>query len=334
MRAAAIVLVTVLFSWVGGSRAAPPSTPFSPFTPTDTVKCRIAGCDGPLLRQFEQYNDIPFKALEHDRQAKKWDKEFARKESAKLIEALSVPCELADAEQAGGGKVKADGHLIQVNVFEASCRSGTGYFLVSQPPLKSVAISCFTAEAARAADVAKGVAPDGFTCELPNQRDPRLMAASIVQNTGNSCAAKDYRWVGVSNQTGAEFSEVACQDGQGYVIEVPAAGPAEQLTVVGCQEAVKQGILCSLTAVTKPVTLQTLRAAIKDHPLNCEPTQIRYVGRETEGRRYVVELQCPQLPGGLVAFIPLGDNPKPFETKDCSTAAAQAAVQCTLTAKQ
>jgi hypothetical protein len=51
------------------------------------------------------------------------------------------------------------------------------------------------------------------------------------------------------------------------------------------------------------------------------------------GQRYVVEVQCPQQPQGLVAFIPLQDAPKPFETIDCSAAAARS-IQCKLTASQ
>jgi len=156
----------------------------------------------------------------------------------------------------------------------------------------------------------------------------------VLRQAGTACDVREYRWIGVSYKTGTEFSEVTCQDGQGYVLELPGINTSQQLAIVGCQDAVKEGILCTLTQVTKPVTLQTLREAIKDHPVGCEPAQIRYMGRETQGRRYVVELQCADKPNGLVAFIPLGDNLKPFETLDCPTAAAQAAVKCTLTAQQ
>jgi hypothetical protein len=345
MRSATITLacaVVALLGWAGiacAQKSTGPGAGYSPFTPSTSGGCGpqagsgSPACDTALMKQWEYYRDVPFQLGEHAHQGKEWDKEFARKESQKIIEALSLPCELADAERAGGGKIQVDGRLLDVKVYEAACRSGTGYFLVSQPPQKSLAISCFAAEAARAGDVAQGVKPDDFTCTLTGHQDVKTMAASVLNGAGTICDVSDYRWVGVSSVNGTEYSEVACAAGEGYVLEVPQVGPTAQVSVVGCQDAVKEGIKCTLTAVTMPVTLQTFRDVLKDHAVDCEPAQIRYIGRETKGRRYVVELQCPQQPAGLVAFIPLEGNPKPFETLDCSAALARA-VQCKLTAKQ
>jgi hypothetical protein len=282
--------------------------------------------------QYTLFRDEAFHLRERAREAQKWDRELAMKASEKLIQALSVPCELTDAEHAGGGKVKADGKMLEVNVFEVACRAGTGYFLVSQPPQKSLAISCFAADAARATDLAQGRNPDEFDCELSG-RGVKMIAASVLKVAGTACDVRDYRWMGISTTNGTEYSEVACAGGQGYVLEIPKTGPTEQVAVVGCQEAVKEGVKCSLTAVTMPVTLETFRDALKEHAIDCAPAQMRYIGRETQGRRYVVELQCPQQPKGLVAFIPLEGNTKPFETLDCATAATRA-VKCMLTAKQ
>lgn len=325
----------VLLGWAGNSYAQK-STAGSPFTPNGGVCGTTPGspsCDSVLMQQRTLYSDVLPHLKEHARRAKEWDKEFARKESQKLIDSLSVPCELADAERAGGGKIQVNGHLTEVTVYEAACRSGTGYFLVSQPPEKSLAVSCFAAEAARATDEAHGDNDDGFTCTLSGYKDAKTMAGVVLKGVGTACDVSDYRWVGVGSLNGTEYSEVSCAGGPGYVLEVPKTGQATQLSVVGCQDAVKEGIKCALTAVNMPVTLQTFRDAIKDHAIACDPAEIRYIGRETQGRRYVVELQCPQQPKGLVAFIPLQDNPKPFETLDCSAAAARS-VQCKLTAKQ
>jgi hypothetical protein len=337
MRSATITLacvVVVLLGWAGTVYAQKGGGLVgSPFTPSILSCGPMAGCDTALMKQWELYRDVQFHVNEHVRRGKEWDKEFARKESERLINELSLPCELVDAERTGGGRIRIDGRMLDVRVYESACRSGTGYFLVSQPPQKSLAISCFAAEAARAADAAQGVKPDEFTCALSDHNDVKTMAASVLKGVGTACDVRDYNWVGVSYVNGTEYSEVACADGQGYVLEVPKTGLDAQISVVGCQEAVKQGVKCTLTAVTMPVTLQTFRDAIRDHAVDCEPAQIRYVGRETQGRRYVVELQCPQQPKGLVAFIPLEGNPKPFETLDCSAAVARA-VQCTLTAKQ
>jgi len=346
MRPATTLLIwagLVLLGWGGSVLAAgpapgapPPASPPPGPNPSPFSNGCMPGnpaCDPPYLRQWESYRDVPFHLEQHVREAKKRDQEYAKKESQKIIEDLSLPCELSDAERAGGGRVKVDGRMLDVTVYEASCRAGTGYFLVSQPPQKSLAISCFAAEARHASDVARGVTPDQFTCTLSGYKDAAAMAASVLKEAGTACDVSHYRWVGVSNKTEAEYSEVACADGQGYVLEIPRTGLATQLSIVNCQDAVKEGVKCNLTAVTMPVTLDTLREAVKEHAPDCAPAQLRYIGRETQGRRYVVELQCPQQPKGVVAFIPLEGNPKPFETVDCSAAAARA-IQCKLTAKQ
>src|ERR1700722_16799911 len=165
MRSAAIVLAFAgfaLLGWVGSISAGVPTTQGSPgqFTPSSTGTCftltvGMPACDSSLMRQRELYGDVLFHAGERPRRSKESDKETALKESQKIIDALSVPCELVDAEHAGGGRVQVNGSLLDVQVFEAACRSGTGYFLVSQPPQKSLAISCFAADAAHTADMAQ-----------------------------------------------------------------------------------------------------------------------------------------------------------------------------------
>jgi len=321
MQSATIVLASAgiaLLGWVGPL--------YAQTAPSGGTNNGCQGpCDSPQLQQFSWGRDLSHVG-ESLREAKEWDKTAAKAESAKLVATLSLPCELADAQRVGGDK--------DVKVYEAACRSGTGYFLVSQPPpKKAMAISCFAAEADRAAEIAQGAKPSAFSCKLTGATDVKAMAAAVVKGASLACEVSDYRWMGVSSTTGTEYSEVACTGGHGYVLEVPKAGKVTQVALVDCQEAIKSGIKCSLTAVTMPITLQTFRDAIKEHAVDCTPAQVRYIGRESLGQRYVVEVQCPQHPSGLVAFIPLQDNPKPFETIDCSAAAARS-IQCTLTAKQ
>jgi hypothetical protein len=322
----------VLYAQKGGTAPGPqpsPSTSNSSFYSCGSSTI----CGGALMRQWQGLHEVPFHLEQHVRKSKEWDKETALKESRKLIEALSLPCELSDAERSGGGKVKVSDKMLDVSVYEVACSSGSGYFLVSQPPENSLAVSCFAADAVRAQDIANGVKPDEFYCTLPGNKDVKTMAASMLQGAGTTCDVSNYRWVGTSTIDGKEYSEVGCSDGAGYILEVPKTGRTAQVSVVGCQDAVKEGVKCTLTAVTMPVTLQTFRDAISEHAVDCTPAQIRYVGRETKGRRYVVELQCPQQPNGLVAFVPLEGNPKPFEALDCPAAVARA-VKCTLSAKQ
>jgi hypothetical protein len=93
-----------------------------------------------------------------------------------------------------------------------------------------------------------------------------------------------------------------------------------------------EGISRAAAPVAVPVTMRTFREAFKENGVMCEPTELRLIGRETVGKRYVVDIQCPDKQDGLVAFIPLEGNTKKFETLDCS-AAIERHVVCALEPK-
>jgi hypothetical protein len=138
----------------------------------------------------------------------------------------------------------------------------------------------------------------------------------------------NFRWFGFSASSQTEYSEVACADGKGYLLKMPRIGAT--VSVLSCQEAAQQGLKCRLTEggrVAAAATMQTFREALKQNGVRCEPTQMRTIGRESVDKRYVVEVQCPEQPNGLVAFIPLEGNTHPFETIDCP-AAVERQIQC------
>src|SRR5690242_6680372 len=117
------------------------------------------GLNGSLSRSdLEKLNG------DHDKHGKSLAPAEAKEQSAKLLAALSLPCEISDAQLVVSGTRKIDGKEIPVKVFEVACAQSMGYVLEtlahgsagqgpSEPP---VAISCLHAEEARASDVAKG----------------------------------------------------------------------------------------------------------------------------------------------------------------------------------
>jgi hypothetical protein len=258
----------------------------------------------------------------------------AKSEGGKLISALPLACDVTDAELIGRGKIKVDGKSFDVNAYEVACAKGMGYLLEAQGPLKPIAISCFAADAARAADLAQGN-NSNFTCQLAANKDLNAMAATLLTNAGAICAVSHVRWFGLNAASQTEYTEVACGDGKGYLLKTLRTSSTEQLSAMSCQEAAKQGLQCHLTdggPVPVPVTMQTYRDALKRNGVKCEPTNMRVVGRETIDKRYVVEVQCPEQPNGLVAFIPLEGNANEFETLDC-IAAVERQITCKFTPK-
>lgn len=258
---------------------------------------------------------------------------LAKAESGTLVGALGLPCEITDAESIGRGHVTEGGKAIEAKLYEVACRNGTGYLLQSggQSP---VATSCFAADATHAADLAEGRKSDLY-CQLPANKDIKAMAGGLMSAVGTPCAIKGVRWFGLSTSREIDYTEVSCDDGRGYLLKVPRTSASGQLSAIGCRDAAARGLKCHLTdggPVSTPVSMQAFRDALKHNGVDCEPSQMRVVGRESVDRRYVVEVQCSERPAGLVAFIPLDDNVNKFEAVDCP-AALDRGVTCQFASK-
>jgi hypothetical protein len=256
----------------------------------------------------------------------------AKVETTQLARSINLACDITDAELVGGGKIKQDGKLVDLKLYEISCGGGMGYFLESREPQSPIAISCFAADATHAADTERGVKSD-FFCQLPANKDVKVMAASLMTVAGTACTVDKIRWFGVTDSGRTEYSEVACADDKGYFLKIARADPTAQTTVLSCQEAAQRGLKCRLTdggPVAASMSKQALLDAVKRNGVECEPAQMRIIGRESESKRYVVELQCPQQPKGLIAFVPLEGNTNKFEALDCR-AAAREDIPCQLT---
>lgn len=257
----------------------------------------------------------------------------AREESAKLINALQISCEVSDAKLvvAGTRRPASGGKEIETRVYEAACSAGMGYLLETQGAEMPVGISCLDAELARATDVAKGREP-GFFCKLPANKDVHAMLTSLIaSNAGASCAVRDVKLFGRSESTHSEYSEVACEDGKGFLVRTALPGSQAKTLVTSCSDAAKEGIKCKLTdsgPVETPVTTDSFKSALAQHSVSCPIDQLRMIGQEDHLKRYVVEYRCAGQPVSRVAFIPLQGNDNPYESVDCKEAAAEHQVTC------
>jgi hypothetical protein len=255
----------------------------------------------------------------------------AKAESAKLAASLRLACEMSNARLvvAGTRKSPSGGKEIETRVYEVSCNGGMGYLLETQGTEAPIGISCLSAEEARAADVAKGKEP-GFFCKLPENRDVNAAVASLIAAGGATCVVHDLKLFGRSESTQSEYSEVACEDGTGFLLRTPLPGSQAKVTVTNCADAAKQGIKCRLTnsgPVEVPVTLDTFKTALAEHGVPCKIEQIRMIGQEDHLKRYVVEYRCADQ-AARVAFLPLPGNSNPYESIDCAAAAADHQVTC------
>jgi len=296
---------------------------------TAPIPTSASGLGRPLALD-DQYLQRYKSTVERKQNSNSEERERAKEESGALASAIALPCRLIDAERVGVIKSKADVTPAEVNIFadgkgrvyEIACSDGTGYFLVSRGAQPPMVISCFAADATHSADIAAGLKSE-FNCLLPANKDIKAMATSLMTKAGATCEVNGVRWLGLNAANETEYSEVACADGKGYILKLPRTGATAQTSVMTCQEAAQNGLKCRLTdggPITPRITMQSFQDALKDNGVNCQPAQMRVIGRERISRRYVVEVQCPERPQGLVAFIPLQDNANKFEAIDCTEA--------------
>jgi hypothetical protein len=257
-------------------------------------------------------------------------KTLATKRSTVMLDALHIDCKPADAEHLASGKTGGD-KPVSVGLYEVACTNGMGYLLTLMGLSSASAISCFAASATQPA--ADNPANVELKCQLPANRDLNVMATAVMRNAGTACEVHGLQWLGQGAAPATDYTEVACNDGQGFVLRTPAPGSSGAIDVLNCSEAARHGAQCKLSATTavqgsaaaaveKRPDLQWFKDALSKNGVSCDVKKARVVGRESVKRRYVVEYQCPQQARGLVAFVPApGDTGNAFESMDCDAAA-------------
>lgn len=288
------------------------------------------------FNQLQDYADTARRLTAGDRaKGRTLDQLLAEDKAAAAAIAAAMPlaCEVKDAIQAAEGDVTVDGKTIKSKTYEVACTNGMGYFLISMGE-KNSAITCYGADALRAADVAAGRAPGAVCGFIKSNADLNAMSSAMMSAAGKMCTVKNHRYVGKKANT--EYDEVVCSDDAGYMLAVALPGSTSPVGVSTCRDSTVQGIPCKLTESGVPaVSAQTFLDALHKQGVACDAgsnTDIHALGQESKQKRYVVEFRCSQRPQGTVAFIPLGNNRAPFEVLDCAQAAKHQAI-CTLQKK-
>ncbi len=262
------------------------------------------------------------------------NKEEVMARAKELIAVLKLSCEPTDVELAGESNDAVNGKPYQNSLYEISCADGTGYFLNSRDHVKkegakpdhpsvatSFALSCLSADKIHDEDLQKGIKSELY-CHLQNNDsgDMRIVSQRLLTAAGVDCNVSQFKWFGVKQQSKTELTEVACDNGAGYLLQTALPGGNAKPSAMNCKDAVQNGLECRLTKTAKPITLDTFKEYLAGTHISCsinDYDQIKVLGRENAKQRYVVEFKCAQQPNGLVAFIPLDGNSNPFETVDC-----------------
>lgn len=253
-----------------------------------------------------------------------------------IAKAMPLSCTVTNAIRFAEGPETIGGKTVQTQTYEAACANGMGYFLISVDQGAPRGLTCFAVDATAKADIKAGRKP-ADVCRLPGNSDLKLTAATMLAGAGiTGCKVKDTLFRGQSAASRIEFDEVACEDGQGYIMMPALPGSQAPIRVQSCNQAAQRGLACQLSdnghVSNSP---KALREALAKYKIACEATDdtTRLIGQQANVKRNVVEFACPQQPKGLVAFIPYDDSKAPFEAVSCSDAVKRGAI-CALPANK
>ena len=265
----------------------------------------------------------------------------AMKQATDYAEKANLACDIVDAAKAGDGSTRMGGKSVNISAYEVACRSGVGYILIAKYQAKPSAVSCFGIASSNDAGDRSGQPSHGstsMTCLLPENKNINAQAENLLKSLNANCSVNGISSFGVNANNKTEYVEVACTNKVGYVLAIPQQRDAKnQISVMSCQDSARHGLRCRLTDASSsnapaPVTLQTLGDALEQNGVHCTTPKLRLIGREQEKKRYVVEVQCPEHPTGLIAYIPVNDTTQTFETVACE-AASERHLSCQLNSK-
>jgi hypothetical protein len=165
---------------------------------------------------------------------------------------------------------------------EVACQEGSGYIIIASAPFDGA--KGLQAQNCLNFDESNG----NIKCTLTEKAARLSVVDKLVTAAKNNCAVKDRRFVGTAKE-GADFYEVSCQDGKGYIFKASGATLAETWD---CGHASNVLGGCQLTdsrqAATEQAALYTRLA--KSSGSNCQVT--KYADFPQRDANEVVELVC------------------------------------------
>lgn len=190
-------------------------------------------------------------------------------------------------------QAKGIGQTPDKTFLEVACDGGVGYVLIASAPMdpsKPVEVqNCLLYDEANT----------NVKCTIGDAASRLAVVDRYNTESKSGCAIKDRRFMGAS-QDSANFFEVSCNDGKGYIYKIGANGAVAQTYECAKASNVLGG--CTLTdarqAETEQAGLYTRLA--KGVGFNCDVT--KYAAFPAQPGKDVVELVCADGNGGVGVF--------------------------------
>ena len=204
------------------------------------------------------------------------------KDAPAVVQKAGIPCTVSDAFYLGASNGK-DG---KQDVYEVACQQGLGYVLLS------------AASGVKAYDCLATAAQPSLSCKLPANADPKEGLKPYIASAGLTCTPANARYVGANATT--SVYEVACQDGQGFILQTPAPGtPATTTVALPCIQTEGGSMACTLTS--KAQSAAYLAGLVNKSGRTCQISASRYVGTDKSTGVAYYEVGCGQQSGFMLA---------------------------------
>ena len=184
-----------------------------------------------------------------------------------------------------------------VDIYEVGCAEGAGYILESSrngsAPPKSTNCVIYSSGG-------------GIKCTLTTEAQQNAYIDKMATAGGKPCTVSGRRYVG-STPDGADFYEVACSGGSGFMVKTTANGGYADS--IDCLKAAGIGDGCKLTDTRQAQTQQTNLYTSLSKKAGFDCTVSKYADFPTnDANTEIVELACGNRPDGGVGFFPAGSG--------------------------
>ena len=189
--------------------------------------------------------------------------------------------------------------------YELACKAGGGVVMTAALPAKAdraiTAMSCMS------------FGLSGRKCELTTEEQNLAPITALASKIGKPCDVTGTRYV-LGTVDGSEYYEIACQAGEGYMLQVKNDDLAK---TIKCAEASFVGGGCTLTDAREAETQQAglYSSLAKKAGFDCDVS--KYAAFPVQGNdKEVVELACKNRPDGAVGIFPASAGVK-TQILDC-----------------
>jgi hypothetical protein len=240
------------------------------------------------------------------------DRKAGMAEAPAAAQSAGLSCQVSDARKIGQTKGDKKAGTPDTNFYEVACGTGMGFVLSAPVGAAATPINCLEANRP---------GPDGkeasIACKLPANADPKAALAPVLAAGKVQCTPTAARGIGSSKTN--SFTEVACQEGPGYVVITDLKlDPAQKVEAQNCLsfDDAEGNVKCTLS--DKATRLAIVDKLASQAGKNCQVKDRGFLGASTDGSNFY-ESSCQDGKGYVYKVSTAGAL---VQTVDCGQAAS------------